>query len=324
MYSEKFIADGSEEASNGAEDRDGADADLGERLTVVARRDGICGDVFSWWWRQVEQFPLLTPERERQLAMRVRQGDNAAFEEMVESNLRLVVAIARRSHAYSTPSLALIDLVQEGTIGLMKAVRKFDHRRGYKFSTYATYWIRQAIMRSMNDLGRTIRLPTHVWEKVHRAERVRVSLTHSLLRSPDNAEMAHYMDISLDRLQQLFDGACEPLSLDILQEETDHARATTFEDHLADVDAPSTLESALDSVARDLVCDTLRRAMESLPEREAEIISLRYGLDGGPARTLNELAGRYKVSRERIRQLETAGLNRLRDCGTLREVVAEM
>ncbi len=324
MFSEETTADNSQQDANWADDRDEISFNPVERLAVFSQRDGVCGDVFSWWWQRVEQFPLLTPERESQLAMRVRQGDDAAFEEMVECNLRLVIAIARRCHNYSSASLAFVDLIQEGTIGLMKAVRKFDHRRGYRFSTYATYWIRQAIMRSMNDSGRTIRLPTHAVEKFHQAERVRVSLTHRLLRPPSNPELAQHLDVSLDRLQQIFDGAVEATSLDIAQEEADGGQSVTLEERLTDVEAPSTSESALDSVSRDQIRLTLRRAMQGLPDREAEVISLRYGLDGGPARTLKEVAGQFKVSRERVRQLESAGLNRLRSCGNLREIVAEM
>ena len=325
MLFEKAVADGSEDNSSWNDDPDETGLAQGERLDVVCRRDGVCGDVFSWWWHQVERFPLLTPERERQLAAQVRAGDHAAFEEMVECNIRLVIAVAKRCNAYSSPTFPLIDLIQEGTIGLMKAARKFDHRRGYRFSTYATYWIRQAIMRAMSDTGRTIRLPAHVTEKIQRAERVRVTMTHSLLRMPTNAELAQYMDVPLERLQQLFEGALEPMSLDVaLLEESDLTSPGALEERLADWESPSTLETALDSVVRNQICETLRSALGDLPKREAEVISLLYGLNGSPPLTVKEVAAHFSVSRERIRQLENAALKRLRACGTLREAASHM
>lgn len=283
--------------------------------------DGRQGDVFSWWWGQVERFPLLTPEAEVALARRVRAGDEDAFEEMVECNLRLVVSVARRCESFAGPSLMLTDLVQEGAIGLIRAVRKFDHRLGYKFSTYATYWIRQAIMRAIVDKGRTIRLPCHVNESIQNARQARKTLTLALERPPSEPELAAHLNMPLTRVRTLFEQANETSSLDELL--CAEINADTLADVWEDVESLSPEDSATDSVHRERMSRTLRRALKTLPARECEVLSMRFGLDGGDRMTLEEIATRLTLTRERIRQIEKSALNHLRRCHSLRDAVGE-
>jgi RNA polymerase primary sigma factor len=274
-------------------------------------------DALSWCWRQIDQFPLLNPEEQDSLAARVRQGDEDAYRQMVECNLRLVVSVARRCQRYAGPSLSLSDLVQEGTIGLMKAVRKYDHERGYRFSTYATYWIRQAIMRAITDTGRMIRLPTHVAESVKRVEHTRHLLAQSLEREPDNWEVAMHIGCELEQIQALNAQNHDTTSLDTVIHE-EHG-VTTLEDYLEDTSA-SPVESALESVNRTRLSRALRHAMQELKPREAEILNLRYGLNGDQRLTLGAVANRISLTRERVRQIERQAIQKLRKNKTVSAV----
>ena len=277
-------------------------------------------DAIAWCWHLIDQFPLLNPEEQDELAARVRRGDEEAYRTMVECNLRLVVSIARRCFRYSGPSLSLNDLIQEGTIGLMKAVRKYDHRRGYRFSTYATYWIRQAIMRAITDTGRTIRLPCHVTEKVKRVEQARHMLTQSLEREPEDWEVALHVGCDLESIQAVNTQNQDATSLEIVVFE-EHG-ITTIEDHIED-DSTSTVESATDSLYRARLSLAVRHAMKDLKPREAEVLALRYGIGGDSQQTLDAVAKRFSLTRERVRQIERDAIQKLRNNKTISAVLEE-
>lgn len=298
------------ELSSGAASQGGVEARDNELLI-----EGYLADSFSWCWHQVEQFPLLSPEAEVELAKRVRDGDEAAFHEMVGCNLRLVVSIARRCQRYAGPSLALTDLVQEGSIGLIRAVRKFDHTKGFKFSTYATFWIRQAIMRAISDTGRTIRLPVHVLEKMHQVEKARLTLTHVLERVPETAELAKHVGLTSERVELLGEQSQDLSSLEM--ELPGEFGKMTLEDYLEDCDAPSPLECATNNIDQQRVREAVHEAIEKLSQRDAEVLSLRFGLEGGEGMTLQAVAQKMSLTRERVRQIERAACRQLRGSAEL-------
>ena len=274
-------------------------------------RDGLCDDAFSWMWKRCQKFPLLTPQREVELAARVAQGDQAAKDEMIESNLRLVVSIAHRCYRFAGPSLSMADLVQEGTIGLIRAVDKFDQRRGFRFSTYASFWIRQAMMRAIRDRGAMIRLPNHASDKLYQAERARATLTQTLERAPTISELARVLDVDVDKLQTLINSASEPTSLDDLV----GALIENGADSPAvwDEDEPSPLEKAFRNLNQRDLLDTLGVALQSLGDREAKIIALRYGLHDGTCHTFEQVATQLHMPRHSVRKLENSALRSLRE-----------
>ena len=300
---------------------DSASVDSAEAPETAPVSNGFLSDSFSWCWHQVEQFPLLSPEAEVELARRVREGDEEAFGKMVCCNLRLVVSIARRCQCYAGPSLALTDLVQEGSVGLIRAVRKFDHTKGFKFSTYATFWIRQAIMRAISDTGRTIRLPVHVLEKIHQVEKARLTLTHVLERVPETAELANHVGLTSERVEQLGEQSQDLSSLEM--ELPGEFGKMTLEDYLEDGSAPSPLDCAIDTIDRQRVREAVREAIEQLPQRDAEILSLRFGLDGGERMTLQAVAQKMSITRERVRQIERAAYKKLRGSEELRRLIED-
>ncbi|MDQ3814038.1 MAG: sigma-70 family RNA polymerase sigma factor, partial [Armatimonadota bacterium] len=226
----------------------------------------------QFWWRRVQQYPLLTAEREIILAERIEDGDSAAFNEMVECNLRLVANIARKCHRHAGPALSMADLIQEGSIGLMRAAKKFDHRKGCRFSTYACYWIRQAIMRAIADQARSIRLPVHVVDVVARTDRARAILTQQLQRSPSRRELASHLQMPENKVEHITDQIAEPVSLDVFIGSDDAVVIDFIED--CDMTAPE------DCALRNLLREEVVRALTLLPEREAEVLCLRFGLDG--------------------------------------------
>lgn len=281
--------------------------------TGSSRDDFFDEDSLKLWWKKVQQYPLLSREREVELAKRIEAGDLIAFNEMVEANLRLVANISRKCRRFAGTSLTLADLIQEGSVGLIRAVKKFDYRKGYKFSTYASYWIRQAVMRAIAEQGRSIRLPVHMVESVSRTDRARAHLTQEMQRTPTRQEIASHLSIGEEKVQEILDKMSEPMSLDIqIGDEEDTALVDYIEDHFA--------PSPSDVASHAALCEELKRAFECLPPREAEVLQLRYGLDGsGQTRTLDEVGMQLQLTRERIRQIEKMALKRLKRHASLQE-----
>jgi RNA polymerase primary sigma factor len=245
---------------------------------------------------------LLTTEEEHRLAMQIKAGNEQARVQFIEANLKLVVSVAKR---YQGRGLALEDLIQEGNLGLLRAVEKFDENRGYKFSTYAFWWIRQAITRAIADQGRTIRLPVHLGDKLNRLKGITLRLQQELGREPNSEELAEHMGISVEKVLDLLKVRLEPVSLDVpLQEDQDLDLHDVLEDRT--MLAPPDVASHL--VLSELVEDLLER----LTERERAVLSLRYGLADGRSRTLEEVGKAFQVTRERIRQIEARALSKLR------------
>jgi RNA polymerase primary sigma factor len=269
-------------------------------------------DSLKLWWRRIQQYPLLSSAQEVELAQRIEQGDEDAFRQMVESNLRLVANIARKCRRFAGSALQLSDLIQEGSVGLIRAVKKFDYRKGFKFSTYASYWIRQAVMRSIAEQGRSIRLPVHMVESVSRADRVRAMLTQELQRPPSRQELADYLCVKEHKVQELMDRMSEPMSLDVSVGDEDDS---VLMDFIEDFNAPAPEESAAHVALRE----EIEKALEFLTPREVEVLSLRYGLNGTPGRTLDEVGFEMHLTRERIRQIEKTALKRLRHFAPLQE-----
>lgn len=290
--------------------------EIGPAPHEPAPHDDLLGeDSLKAWWRYIHRIPLLTAAEEVELARRAERGDDVAYRRMIEANLRLVGNIARKCRRFAGQSLSLADLVQEGNVGLIRAVKKFDYRKGYKFSTYASYWIRQAIMRAIAEQGRSIRLPVHMVESVSKATRATAMLIQELGRSPSLFELAGELGIAEDKAQEIVDRMPEPVSLDTpVGEEED----TVLLDFIPDLVS----SSPTDSANRNAVCEEIRKALNDLTPREQEVLRLRYGLDGGYPRTLDEVGTHFQLTRERIRQIEKLALKKLRRIATLRETAA--
>ena len=259
-------------------------------------------DPVRMYLKEIGKVPLLSAEEEIELAKRMEQGDVAAKKRLSEANLRLVVSIAKR---YVGRGMLFLDLIQEGNMGLIKAVEKFDYRKGYKFSTYATWWIRQAITRAIADQARTIRIPVHMVETINKLIRVSRQLLQQYGREPQPEEIAAEMGISEDKVREIMKIAQEPVSLEtpIGEEEDSH-----LGDFIPDDDAPAPAEAA----ARTLMKEQLLNALKTLTPREEMVLKLRFGLEDGRARTLEEVGREFKVTRERIRQIEAKALRKLR------------
>ncbi len=259
------------------------------------------GDSLRLYLRSIGRVELLTAAQEVELAKRIERGDMGAKRRMVESNLRLVVSIAK---GYQGRGLGFLDLIQEGSLGLIRAVEKFDHRRGFKFSTYATWWVRQAITRALADKARTIRIPVHMVEKLNRLGRIERELLQRLGREPEALEVAEEMEVSLTEVRDIRRFGQSPVSLEKrLGDDTDS--------ELADVLADETISSPLETAAEQLRREDVRRALALLSARERELLELRYGLRGREPLTLEEVGKSLGVTRERIRQLETRTLRKL-------------
>lgn len=259
-------------------------------------------DSVRMWLREIGKTPLLTMEQEISLAKRIEAGDEEAKAILTEANLRLVVSIAKR---YSGRGMSFPDLIQEGNIGLIRAVEKFDYRKGYKFSTYATWWIRQAITRAIADQGRTIRIPVHMVETINRLIKVSSQLLQDLGREPTLEEIAKEMGMPADRVSEIVRIAPEPLSLEtpIGEEEDSH-----LADFIEDQEAVSPSEAASNMILREKIEESLNK----LTPRERDVLKMRFGLDDGYSRTLEEVGRHFKVTRERIRQIEAKALKKLR------------
>lgn len=259
-------------------------------------------DPVRMYLKEIGRVPLLSAEEEVQLAQRMEQGDEEAKRRLAEANLRLVVSIAKR---YVGRGMLFLDLIQEGNLGLIKAVEKFDYRKGYKFSTYATWWIRQAITRAIADQARTIRIPVHMVETINKLIRVSRQLLQELGREPVPEEIAKEMDIPVERVREIMKIAQEPVSLEtpIGEEEDSH-----LGDFIEDDDAPAPAEAA----SFILLKEQLEDVLETLTPREKKVLQLRFGLDDGRPRTLEEVGQEFGVTRERIRQIEAKALRKLR------------
>lgn len=282
----------------------------------VVAREGVDEDSLKMWWKRVHTYPLLSSQQEIALARRIAQGDDDAVREMVECNLRLVASIARKCKKAAGP-LSLADLVQEGSIGLIRAVYKFDGAKGYKFSTYASYWIRQAILRAIDEQSRAIRLPVYMLESSSRAERARTALTQEFQRVPTDGEVARHLQVSTHKVQEMGQRVPEPISLDSYVGEDEES---TLSDFIEDTNTPSPVDCATRSALRE----ELTRAFECLDAREIEVLNLRYGLGhDGHARTLDEVGALMNLTRERIRQIEKLALKRLKRSAALRETARD-
>ncbi len=259
-------------------------------------------DPVRMYLKEIGRVPLLTGEEEIELAIRMQNGEEDAKRRLAEANLRLVVSIAKR---YVGRGMLFLDLIQEGNLGLIKAVEKFDYTKGFKFSTYATWWIRQAITRAIADQARTIRIPVHMVETINKLIRISRQLLQELGREPLPEEIAKEMDISVERVRDIMKIAQEPVSLEtpIGEEEDSH-----LGDFIEDEDAPAPAEAA----SFILLKEQLEEVLETLTPREMKVLRLRFGLDDGRARTLEEVGQEFGVTRERIRQIEAKALRKLR------------
>jgi RNA polymerase primary sigma factor len=258
-------------------------------------------DSLRLYLRSIGRVPLLNADEEVALAKRIERGDMAAKQHMVEANLRLVVSIAK---GYVGRGLTLLDLIQEGSLGLIRAVEKFDYRRGYKFSTYATWWIRQAVTRALADKGRTIRIPVHMVERLNRLIHTERRLIQQLGREPTIEELAAELDCTVRDVREVMRIAQQPVSLEKPVGEEDD---TALADFVEDISAESPFEIASDALRRENVL----RVLACLPRREREVIEMRYGIVGGRSRTLEEVGRAFNITRERVRQIENRTLKKL-------------
>jgi RNA polymerase primary sigma factor len=264
--------------------------------------DGETADATGQYLQDIGTRPLLTTEEEQRMAMQIKAGDEHTRGQFVEANLKLVVSVAKR---YQGRGLALEDLIQEGNLGLLRAVEKFDYTKGYKFSTYAFWWIRQAITRAIADQGRTIRLPVHMGDKLNRMKGISLRLQQEFGREPTSEELAEHMHMSAEKVQELVKANLEPVSLHLpLHDGQDFDLGDAIEDQAA----TSPPDAASHLVLKELVEDLLER----LTKRERAVLSMRYGLADGRSLTLEEVGKAFQVTRERIRQIEARALNKLR------------
>ncbi len=275
----------------------------GEDLEASLSTEGIAiDDPVKVYLKEIGRVPLLTPEEEIDLAIRIGNGDESAKKRLSEANLRLVVSIAKR---YVGRGMLFLDLIQEGNLGLIKAVEKFDYTKGFKFSTYATWWIRQAITRAIADQARTIRIPVHMVETINKVKKVSSQLLHTNGHEPTADEIAAELDMPVDKVREIMRVAQEPVSLEtpIGEEEDSH-----LGDFIQDDDAPAPQDAA----SHTLLKEQLSEVLDTLTPREEKVLRLRFGLEDGRSRTLEEVGKEFNVTRERIRQIEAKALRKLR------------
>ncbi len=274
-----------------------------EDMEKVLAQEGLAiDDPVRMYLKEIGKVPLLDADRELLLAQRMSEGDEAAKMELVEANLRLVVSIAKR---YVGKGMFFLDLIQEGNLGLMKAVEKFDYTKGYKFSTYATWWIRQAITRAIADQARTIRIPVHMVETIHKVSRVSRQLLQERGHEASAEEIADVIGMSPEKVREIMKIAQDPVSLEtpIGEEEDSH-----LGDFIPDDDSPAPADAASYALLREQLCEVLH----TLTPREEHVLKLRFGLDDGRTRTLEEVGKEFNITRERIRQIEAKALRKLR------------
>lgn len=274
-----------------------------EKMEKILSQEGLAiDDPVRMYLKDIGKIPLLSPEREKYLAEQIAIGSKAAKDELIEANLRLVVSIAKR---HVGKGMYFLDLIQEGNLGLIKAVEKFDYSKGYKFSTYATWWIRQAITRAIADQARTIRIPVHMVETIHKVSRTARQLLQEFGREPTTDEIAERLNITPDKVREIMKTAQDPVSLEtpIGEEEDSH-----LGDFVEDNDSPAPSDSAASSLLRE----QLSNILHTLTPREEQVIKLRFGLEDGRPRTLEEVGKQFQITRERIRQIEAKALRKLR------------
>ena len=279
------------------------DADIDVNDLSLSVPEGVrVTDPVRMYLKEIGKVPLLSAEEEIEYARRMDEGDEKARKRLAEANLRLVVSIAKR---YVGRGMQFLDLIQEGNLGLLKAVEKYDYKKGFKFSTYATWWIRQAITRSIADQARTIRIPVHMVETINRLVRTSRQLLQELGREPKPEEIAERMEISVDRVREIMKISQDPVSLETpIGEEEDS--------HLGDFIQDDNVEVPIDAATSKLLHEQLMEALSTLTEREQKVLRLRFGLDDGKPRTLEEVGREFDVTRERIRQIEAKALRKLR------------
>lgn len=274
-----------------------------ELIDTEAISEGIAlTDPVRIYLKEIGRVSLLTQEEEQELAQRAEQGDESAKTRMVEANLRLVVAVAKR---YVGRGMHFLDLIQEGNMGLLKAVEKFDYRKGYKFSTYATWWIRQSITRAIADQARTIRIPVHMVETINKVARASHQLVQELGREPSAVEIADYLGIPLSKVEEIMKLSQEPISLETPVGEEDDS-------HLGDFIQDSDVSEPMEAAAASSLREQLEKALSTLTEREEKVLRLRFGFEDGKTHTLEEVGKEFNVTRERVRQIESKALRRLR------------
>ena len=301
---DKFSKNGIEIVDDSKSGEEITDDDDKEEVEIdLSVPDGVgVDDPVRMYLKEIGRVPLLTGEQEVELAKRMQEGDMEAQKELAEANLRLVVSIAKR---YVGRGMLFLDLIQEGNLGLIKAVEKFDYTKGFKFSTYATWWIRQAITRAIADQARTIRIPVHMVETINKVKKVSSQLLHTSGHEPTAEEISDELDMPVDKVREIMRVAQEPVSLEtpIGEEEDSH-----LGDFIPDDDAPAPADAASHTLLRETLGDVL----DSLTPREEKVLRLRFGLEDGRSRTLEEVGKEFNVTRERIRQIEAKALRKLR------------
>ena len=274
-----------------------------EEVDEFLSHEGLAmDDPVRTYLKEIGKIPLLDIEKERELAERIDLGDDAAKQQLIEANLRLVVNIAKR---HVDKGMYFLDLIQEGNMGLMKAVEKFDYRKGYKFSTYATWWIRQSITRAIADQSRTIRIPVHMVDTIHKVSRASKQLLQELGREPTTEEIAERFGTTPDRVREIMKIAQDPVSLEtpVGEEEDSH-----LGDFVEDTETPSPMENAAGAMLREQIAEVLH----TLSPREEQVIRMRYGLTDGVSHTLEDVGAHFNITRERIRQIEAKAIRKLR------------
>jgi len=304
LQAEDDEADSGDESDSDSDSED----DLSEKAEIVAvaahaaAENAAVNDPVRMYLKEIGKIPLLTSEEEVELAKMIEKNSEEARRRLAEANLRLVVSIAKK---YVGRGMLFLDLIQEGNLGLIKAVEKFDYRKGYKFSTYATWWIRQAITRAIADQARTIRIPVHMVETINKLIRISRQLVQELGREPLPEEIAHEMNISEERVREILKIAQEPVSLETPIGEEDDS-------HLGDFIEDQEAQAPADAAAFELLREQIEGVLDTLSAREEKVLRLRFGLDDGRSRTLEEVGQFFGVTRERIRQIEAKALRKLR------------